>query len=172
MAGSPAQEHRQAAPTSLGYAVLTVSSSRGLVEDHSGRLAADRITAAGNRLVERSIVSDEVGAIRGVLLGLLARGDVDVVVVHGGTGLSPADLTPEAVAPLLDRRLEGFGELFRLLSFEQVGSAAMLSRALAGIAAGKVVFVVPGSPAAVELAVERLILPEAGHLLGQVRKKG
>ncbi len=95
----------------------------------------------------------------------------DAIVVDGGTGFSPKDVTPEAVEPLSDEELPGFGELFRLLSYEEIGAAAMLSRAIAGIAHGKPVFVLPGSPKAVELAMTKLILPEVAHLLGQLRRQ-
>jgi molybdopterin adenylyltransferase len=167
----PPQAHRRTAPVDLGYAVLTVSSSRGLDEDESGQRAVELAERAGARVVERRVVADDAAAIRAALAELLARMEVDVVVINGGTGISPGDLTPEAVSPLLERHLDGFGELFRALSFEQVGAAAMLSRALAGVIAAKAVFVVPGSPRAVELAMERLILPEAAHLVGQARRR-
>jgi len=115
-----------------------------------------------------------VGAIRDAVGRLLEAPEVDVVVTTGGTGFSPRDVTLEAVGPLLERPIEGFGELFRMLSYQQVGAAAMLSRAAAGIIAGgggaKALFLLPGSPKAVALALEKLILPEAGHLLGQARR--
>jgi molybdenum cofactor biosynthesis protein B len=102
--------------------------------------------------------------------GWLDRGDCDAIVINGGSGISRRDRTYEALSELLDKRLDGFGELFRMLSYEQVGSAAMLSRALGGIARGKPLFSLPGSPAAVQLALEKLILPELGHLLGELEK--
>jgi molybdopterin adenylyltransferase len=167
----PPAEHRSSAPSHLGYGILTISSSRSLEEDESGQRAAELAEASGGGPVERRLVTDDTTAIRRAVQELLADPAIDVLVVTGGTGFSPCDRTPEAVAPLLERRIEGFGELFRQLSFGQVGAAAMLSRALAGVVAGKAVFVVPGSPKAVELAMERLILPEAGHLVGQVRRE-
>jgi molybdenum cofactor biosynthesis protein B len=151
--------------------VLTVSSSRSLADDAGGDRAAALIAAAGHGRVERLLVVDDVTAIAGGVRSLLAREQVDVVVVSGGTGVSPSDATPEAVAPLLERQLDGFGELFRSLSFAEVGPAALLSRALAGTVGSKAVFVVPGSPAAVELALARLVLPAAPHLLGQLRRE-
>jgi molybdenum cofactor biosynthesis protein B len=105
-----------------------------------------------------------------MLSALLARGDVGAVILTGGTGVAPRDVTPEAVEPLLDRVVPGFGELFRALSYEQIGSAALLSRALAGLASGRVVFVLPGSRGAVELAMEKLVLPELGHLAAEAVK--
>jgi len=115
-------------------------------------------------------VPDEIVEIRAAAGELLRRDDVDVLVLSGGTGFSPRDLTLEAAAPLLERRIDGFGELFRMLSFEEIGAAAMLSRAAAGVIGRRAVFVLPGSPKAVTLAMRRLILPEAGHLLGQARR--
>ena len=117
-------------------------------------------------------MKDDVAAIRAALERGLASPECAVVVLTGGTGVAPRDLTPEAVAPLLERPLPGFGELFRQLSFAEIGAAAMLSRALGGMAQGKPVFALPGSRAAIQLALERLILPELGHLVGEARKRG
>jgi molybdopterin adenylyltransferase len=128
------------------------------------------LAAAGHWRVQRRLVTDDVAAITAALNELLEAPEVDVVVTTGGTGVSPSDVTPEAVTPLLERRLDGFGELFRALSFEHVGPAALLSRALAGTARGRAVFVLPGSPAAAELGLSRLILPVAAHLVGQLRR--
>lgn len=163
-------EHRSYAPETLGYAVVTVSDTRALEEDRSGNALVELVEEAGHRVVERRLVRDEVSLVRQVVIELTARDDVDVVVLTGGTGFSPRDLTVDAVTPLLQRPVEGFGELFRMLSFEEVGAAAMLSRATAGIVHGRLVFALPGSRPAVRLAMERLVLPEAAHLLGQVRR--
>src|SRR6185295_10978524 len=165
-----AEEHRSRAPSRLGFVAITVSDSRTAADDASGRTMVERIAAAGHELIESHLVRDEVPAIRAAVRQGLESPGCDVVVVSGGTGLSPRDLTIEAVAPLLERPIEGFGELFRMLSFQEVGAAAMLSRAAAGIAAGRAVFLLPGSPKAVALALDRLILPEAGHLVSQARR--
>jgi molybdenum cofactor biosynthesis protein B len=154
----------------LGFAVLTVTDSRLPEEDRSGPLARNLAAAAGHRIEETRLLPNEPLAIQEEVRELLARDDVDVVVLTGGTGVSPRDITVEAVRPLLERSLEGFGEIFRALSYGQIGSAAMLSRATAGVARGKAVFVLPGSPPAIQLAMEKLILPEIRHLLGQTRK--
>lgn len=171
---SSVEQHRRAAPTLLGFALITVSDTRAPADDVSGRTLSEMAREAGHRVVETFLVPDEVPAIRGAVEQALARQGVDVVVLTGGTGFSPRDVTLEAVAPLLERPVEGFGELFRMLSWQQVGSAAMLSRAAAGLvgsqAASQAIFLLPGSPRAVALAMEKLILPEAGHLLGQARK--
>jgi molybdenum cofactor biosynthesis protein B len=166
----PVAQHEAYAPRRLGWAVLTVSSSRSLADDAGGSRIASALVAAGQVDVERRLVPDDRTAIAAAVGELLDAPGVDVVVVTGGTGVSPSDVTPDAVSALLDRALDGFGELFRALSFEQVGAAALLSRACAGVARGRAVFVVPGSPAAAELAVSRLILPVAGHLVGQLRR--
>ncbi len=166
----PPEEHRVYGPDRLGFAALTVSDSRTAADDASGDEIERLATAAGHHLVERRIVPDEIVEIRAAAGELLRLAEVDVLVISGGTGFSPRDLTLEAARPLFDRRIDGFGELFRMLSFEQVGAAAMLSRAAAGVIGSRAVFVLPGSPKAVALAMERLILPEAGHLLGQARR--
>lgn len=164
------EAHRSRAPDCLGFAALTVSDSRTEDTDTSGRAIVDLATAAGHRMQRRNIVPDDVEAIREALQEALVSDTVDVVVVSGGTGLSPRDVTLEAVAPLFDRQVPGFGELFRMLSWQQVGAAAMLSRAEAGVVGRRLVFVVPGSPKAVRMAMESLILPEVAHLLGLVRQ--
>ena len=166
----PPDQHRAYGPDTLGFAALTVSDSRTEADDASGDEIERQAAAAGHRLVERRIVRDEIVEIRAAAGELLRRDDVDVLVLSGGTGFSPRDLTLEAAAPLLERRVDGFGELFRMLSYQEVGAAAMLSRAAAGVIGRRAVFVLPGSPRAVALAMERLILPEAGHLLGQARR--
>ncbi|MFL6196415.1 MAG: molybdenum cofactor biosynthesis protein B [Thermoanaerobaculia bacterium] len=165
-----AEEHRRSAPASLGFAILTVSDTRRERDDTSGHAIRGLAAGAGHRIVDSTLVPDEVEAIRAGVPRLLALPGVDVVVTTGGTGFSPRDVTLEAVAPLFDRPIEGFGELFRMLSFQQVGAAAMLSRAAAGLVGSQAVFLLPGSPKAVTLAMEALILPEAAHLLGQARR--
>ncbi len=167
-----AEQHRQTAPAVLGFAVLTVSDSRAKTDDVSGRTIRDLISAAGHPVVDSSLVPDDAEAIRGAVQRFLALPGVDVVVTTGGTGFSPRDVTLAAAAPLFEKPVEGFGELFRMLSYQQVGAAAMLSRAAAGLVGAKAVFLLPGSPKAVALAMEKLILPEAAHLLGQARRAG
>lgn len=166
------EQHRRAAPAVLGFALITVSDTRTAGDDVSGRTAADLARAAGHRVESTGIVPDDLEAIRRAVRQALALDGVDVVILTGGTGFSPRDVTLAAIGPLLERPIEGFGELFRMLSYQQVGSAAMLSRAAAGLAGSRAVFLLPGSPKAVALAMEQLILPEAGHLLGQARRGG
>jgi molybdopterin adenylyltransferase len=142
---------------SLAIALLTVSDTRGLADDASGDALLQRLQAAGHRLVERAIVPDDRYRIRAVISQWIANGAVQVVISSGGTGLTGRDGTPEAVAPLLDKMIEGFGELFRVLSFETIGTSSLQSRCLAGVANGTVIFVLPGSLDAVQTAWDRLI---------------
>jgi len=142
---------------SLAIALLTVSDTRTLEDDHSGEALQLRLQAAGHRLAERVLVPDNRYRIRAELSRWIAVEGVQVVITCGGTGLTGRDGTPEAVAPLLDKTIEGFGELFRVLSFETIGTSTLQSRALAGVANGTVIFVLPGSLDAVETAWDRLI---------------
>lgn len=148
----------------LGFAILTVSDTRTAATDAGGDLAEKLARAAGHRVGSRAIAKDDVEAIRGAVRDALARDDVDAVVVTGGTGVSSRDVTPEALQPFFAKRLPGFGEAFRRLSFDEVGPAGLLSRADAGVSQGKPIFLLPGSPNGVRLAMERLVLPIAAHV--------
>ena len=167
---SQQHHHRTAAPDQVPTAVVTVSDTRTLETDSGGALAAELLAGAGHPVVERRIVKDEPAAIAEALSELVSRGDVAAVLFTGGTGVAPRDITPDTVEPLLKRVIPGFGELFRMLSYEEIGAAALLSRALAGLAKGRVVFVLPGSRGAVRLGLEKLVLPELAHLAGEARK--
>jgi len=162
-------EHRKEAPRSVKFFVVTASDTRGEAEDESGAFLKERIAAGGHTLAGYRIVKDEPVELRAAL-DAAAAADAEVVVVNGGTGIAARDRTYEAVAAVLEKRLDGFGELFRMLSFTEIGAAAMLSRAVAGVWGGRVVFSVPGSAAAVRLAWEKLIGPEAGHVVRELRK--
>lgn len=166
----PAHHHREAAPEDVPTAIVTVSDTRTLETDTGGLLVAELLASAGRSVAGRRIVRDEPAAIRAAFSEAIADPPVRAVVFTGGTGIAPRDVTPDTLEPLLDRVIPGFGELFRMLSYEDIGSAALLSRALAGLKSGKVVFVIPGSRGAVGLAMEKLILPELGHLAGEARK--
>lgn len=168
--GHASHHHRKQAPARVATAVITVSDTRSLETDTGGALAESLLIEAGHPVLSREIVADEPTEIRAVVEAQLARADIQAVLLTGGTGVAPRDQTPEAVEPLLDRVIPGFGELFRFLSYEEIGSAALLSRALAGLVDGRVVFVIPGSRGAVRLALEKLILPEIGHLAGEAVK--
>jgi len=141
----------------LSIALLTVSDSRTLAEDHSGDALKARLERAGHRLAQRSLVPDNRYQIRAELSRWIADSGVQVVITTGGTGLTGRDGTPEAITPLLDKTIEGFGELFRVLSFETIGTSSLQSRCLAGIANSTVIFVLPGSLDAVETAWDKLI---------------
>ncbi len=167
---SHAHHHRREAATSVPTLVVTVSDTRTLETDTGGSLVAELLEGAGHPVVAREIVPDEAAEIAAALGKALAREDARAVILTGGTGVAPRDVTPDAVEPLLERVVPGFGELFRMLSYEEIGSAALLSRALAGLAAGRVVFVLPGSRGAVRLGLEKLVLPELGHLAAEARK--
>jgi len=149
--------------------VVTASDSRGEAEDTSGAYLKTALAAAGHVLAGYRIVRDEPDLVRSALAAAAAAG-AEAIIVNGGTGISGRDRTYEAVAGLLEKRLDGFGELFRMLSFHEIGSAAMLSRAVAGAWQGRAVFSVPGSTAAVRLAWERLIGPELGHVAFELAK--
>jgi len=151
-------------------AVLTVSDTRTADTDRSGPSTRKLLEEAGHRTFAYRILPDDPDRVREQLRSWLGEDGCDGVIVNGGTGISARDSTFEAVSALLDKRLDGFGELFRVLSYEEIGSAAMLSRAIAGVADGKPVFSLPGSTAAVELAMKSLILPELTHLLSELRK--
>jgi molybdenum cofactor biosynthesis protein B len=150
-------------------AIVTVSDTRTPATDASGTCIRALLEAAGHRVVGYTIVPDDPRDVRGRLDAFLADPEVDAVIVNGGTGLAARDTTYETVAALLDKRLDGFGELFRMLSWEQVGAAAMLSRATAGTARGKILASLPGATAAVELAMTKLLLPELAHMVHLVR---
>ncbi len=167
---STVDEHRQAARQKLYFSVITVSDSRTVEDDVSGKRICELAVADGHEVLDHEIVTDDRLEIRTRLHSVLADERVDVVVLNGGTGFSQRDVTTEVVEPLLDTVIDGFGELLRMLSWQQVGAAAMLSRPVAGLVGMRAVFVLPGSPQAVELGMQQLILPEAAHLLSQVTR--
>lgn len=168
----PHKLHELSALKKIRFALVTVSTSRYYlraegksVHDESKEVAERAIVRAGYEVTEYRLVPDEADAILQAVLELLRRDDVDVVITMGGTGPSPSDKTIETLRPLFEKELEGFGPLFRQLSYEDVGAAALLSNATAGVRGGKAIFCLPGSPRAAKLALERLILPVIGHLL-------
>ncbi len=160
-----AREHHAKGKKHVGCAVLTVSDTRTETDDTSGARLREILADAGHRVLCYRIVRDEPLEIRKELRRLFADPSVQAIFLTGGTGIAPRDTTFEAVQSLFEKEVEGFGELFRFLSFQEIGSAAMLSRATAGIVAGKVLFSMPGATAAVELAMQKLVLPELGHVL-------
>ena len=162
---------REASKTgALGFAVLTLSDTRSAENDKSGQYLHTAIAAAGHRVVRYAVVKDEPADVAEQLRAALDDPDVAIIVTNGGTGIATRDTAYESVVGMLEKRLDGFGELFRMLSYDEIGAAAMLSRAVAGIAAGRVIFSLPGSTKAVQLGMEKLILPQAGHLYYELRK--
>ena len=158
----PAHEHHQDPRSSLRFAIITASDTRAPNNDESGALIRQMLTAAGHQVVHYEVMPDEPARIAATVRTQLGR--VDGVIINGGTGIAARDSTYEAIHGLLDKELEGFGELFRMLSYPEIGSAAFLSRATAGISHGKIVVSLPGSPAACRLAMEKLLIPELAHM--------
>ncbi|MEE9224527.1 MAG: molybdenum cofactor biosynthesis protein B, partial [Thermoplasmata archaeon] len=153
----------------LKCAVVTISDTRTEENDDSGRAIRELLTSQGHEISDYTIVKDESEPIRNAVLKAMETSDA--VICNGGTGISPRDITIETLEPLMNRTVEGFGELFRSLSYNEIGSSAMLSRAIAGVLDKNLLFCLPGSSNAVMLAMEKLILPEMGHMLSQVRKE-
>lgn len=164
------EEHRKRGPESVGFAIITVSDTRSPEDDVTGRLLREALKKAGHVELMYRVVGDEVEAVRQAVKDALSMDGVEVVLLDGGTGISRRDVTVEALEPILEKTMPGFGELFRSLSFQEIGPAAMLSRAVAGVASERLIIALPGSVAAARLALERLILPELGHLIWEVRK--
>jgi len=172
------EKHRESAPHHLGFHVVTVSTSKftqqkagTYPEDVSGDLITQLVEQGGYTVAGRSIIPDNPNMIRRLVRTLIKKKDVDVIILTGGTGVTQTDLTIEAITPLLDKTLPGFGELFRKISFEKIGTAAVLTRAAAGVANGKAIFSIPGSPDSVKTALEELILPESTHIVKHARER-
>ena len=163
-------QHRKAAPRSVRSAVVTVSDTRTLADDRGGQLVVEMLTAVGHQVMRREIVPDDPGRIRGLLGELADANTIDAVLITGGTGIAARDQTFETVSQLLTKPLPGYGEIFRMLSYDDIGPAAMLSRAIGGLIGQVVVLTMPGSPAAVRLAMEKLICAELSHLVYEARK--
>ena len=163
-------DHKAQAPPSVGCYVLTVSDTRTVDTDTSGRAIRDLLAQAGHTVTGHALVRDEPEQVAALIRSRLTDRATRVIITTGGTGISVRDTTYEAVNALLEKRLDGFGELFRMLSFHEIGSAAMMSRATAGIVGRTAIFVLPGSLAAVRLAMEKLIVPELGHVVQQLEK--
>ena len=164
------REHKAHAPKSVGCFILTVSDSKTPETDTSGSLIRELLEKAGHAVVGSAVVKDEPSEVRAVIRSQAADPGVQAIIMTGGTGITSRDSTFESVEALLDKRLTGFGELFRFLSYQEIGPAAMLSRAQAGVSQGRIVFSLPGSPNACRLALEKLILPELGHLVREVNR--
>ncbi len=164
--------HKASAPKSLGIFIITCSTSKynelsngKSPNDISGDIIEQQVRNAAHKIEGRKLISDSKPMIRKTAKSALTSKNVDVIIITGGTGLSPRDVTIESISPMFDKEIDGFGELFRRISFDRIGSPAMLTRAAAGMTKGKAIFCLPGSPDAVQIALEKLILPELGHIV-------
>ena len=163
-------KHREASPERVRVAVLTISDTRTPETDTGGNAIVELMREAGHEVSRRDIVEDDAPRIEVGLQEFLADASVDAVITTGGTGISARDTTYEVVSRLIDKKLDGFGELFRMLSYEEIGAAAILSRAVAGASGSKFVACLPGSTNAVRLAMEKLLVPELPHVVFELRK--
>ena len=164
-------EHKMEAPKSVNCMIITVSDTRTFETDKSGGLTKTILEENGHVVTEYKIVKDEFAGIQGLIIEASSREDIDVILLNGGTGIADRDTTYEAVKELLHKEMPGFGEIFRYLSYvEDIGTATILSRAVAGVYGAKAVFSMPGSSGAVKLAMNRIIIPEIGHVVREIRK--
>ena len=164
------EEHRAAASEAVGFAVLTVSDTRTHDDDTSGNLIREHLGFRGHTLIAAEIVPDDAERIRGTLAQWLANTAVEAIIINGGTGIAGRDVTFPTISSFIEKQMPGFGELFRMLSWQEVGAASMLSRATAGVSGSTVIFSLPGSVNAVRLAMEKLIGPELGHVVLEIKK--
>lgn len=164
------EEHQAQGPQSIRCAVITVSDTRTLETDTGGKTVIDHLTGAGHQVVAREIIPDDPARMKLLLQALQTRDDVDAILMTGGTGITSRDMTYETVSSLLTRPLPGYGEIFRMLSYQDIGPAAILSRAVGGLLGRKVLLTMPGSPAAVKLAMEKIIIPQLPHLMREAKR--
>jgi molybdenum cofactor biosynthesis protein B len=173
--GNPSEavrQHREAAPETVRVAILTISDTRTPENDTGGDTIQELVEGAGHEVVFRYIVHDEARYIRKKLVDFFASPEVDAIITTGGTGISGRDTTYEVAERMIEKKLDGFGEIFRMLSYEEVGAAAMLSRAIAGTTGGKFLACLPGSRNAVRLAMEKLLVPEMAHVVFELKRHG
>ena len=163
-------EHKQQAPQTVNCALLVISDTRTEKTDESGPLLQQKLTQDGHRVLSYALIKNDTAAIKEKMKELLDNTDVQVIITSGGTGASRRDVTVETVSPFLEKKLDGFGELFRSLSYQEIGTASIMSRALAGVARGKVIICLPGSLSATDLALDKIILPEVAHLVREATR--
>jgi molybdenum cofactor biosynthesis protein B len=163
-------KHREEAPKNLSFAIVTISDSRTLDTDESGNTASRILVSNGYDVIERVLIPNDAGKIRRKIGELIKDKRVDVIITIGGTGLSRRDLTVETISKVVEKKINGFGELFRAISYNEIGVSAMLSRAFGGVSSGKIILCLPGSQNAVELAIRKLILPEIRHIVREARR--
>ncbi|MFC3040601.1 molybdenum cofactor biosynthesis protein B [Virgibacillus xinjiangensis] len=165
------EKHREASPKKVAAAVITVSDTRNEQTDKSGRLMKEMLREQEHQVIEYKIVPDQVEEIQSTVTSFLDDSRIEAILINGGTGIAKRDVTIESLELVFDKGIPGFGELFRMLSYQHdIGSASMLSRAVAGVSSGRVIFATPGSSGAVKLAMEKLILPELGHTVMELAK--
>ena len=164
------REHKEKAPRSVSCAVLTISDSRTEQDDESGRLIRQRLSENGHPVLFYSIVKNEVEPIRKKIQELLGQEELQVIITSGGTGVSHRDVTVDTISSILEKKLDGFGELFRLLTYQEIGTPSIMSRAIAGVAESKVIICFPGSLGAATLAMDKIILPEIGHMVREATR--
>lgn len=165
MEGKTTKEHKKHEPVHADAAVITLSDTRTLAEDDSGNLITKLLEGEGHRVVHHVVIKDSKEALAEEIQGVMARGGVRIIITDGGTGIGSRDITIETVRPFLEKEISAFSSLFTLLSYGDIGTAALVSRAFAGTFDGRAIFCLPGSPKAVELAMQKLILPELQHVL-------
>jgi len=163
-------EHKKEAPQSAGVALLTISDSRTEETDESGKLLRQKLEESGHRIIAYALLKNDAAAVKETIEEFLDEEEVQVIITGGGTGLSHRDITVETVSEMLEKRLDGFGELFRSLSYQEIGTSSIMSRAVAGVIKGKVIICIPGSLGATKLAVEKIILPEIGHMIREASR--
>ena len=164
------QEHKHKSPKNVNCAVLIISDSRTEQSDESGKLIKQMLKKNGHSVASYCILKNDAASIQKKLDELLAEENLQVIIASGGTGISHLDVTVETITPYLEKKLDGFGELFRFLTYQEIGSGSILSRAIGGVARGKVILCLPGSVGAVSLAMEKIILPEIGHLVREASR--
>ena len=164
------QEHKEKAPQKVSCAVLTISDTRTEQDDESGKLITEKLSQNGHRVMFYSVLKNEADSIKRKIYELLRQEELQVIITSGGTGVSHRDITVDTISPILEKKLDGFGELFRFLSYQEIGTASILSRAIAGAAGGKVILCLPGSLGAANLAMDKIILPEIGHMVREATR--
>jgi len=164
------REHKKGSPQSVGCAVLIISDSRTEQTDESGKFLKQALSQNGHRVIAYAILKNDAEAIERKIRELLRQEGLQVIITSGGTGISHRDITVETVSSIMEKKLDGFGELFRSLSYQEIGTASIMSRAVAGVVGGKIIICLPGSLGAAKLAIEKIILPEIGHMVREVTR--
>ncbi len=159
------REHKEKAPHSVNCAVLTISDTRTERDDESGMIIRQKLNQNGHQVLSYAILKDDADSLKKKISELIGRDELQVIITNGGTGASHRDITVDTIYPILEKKLDGFGELFRFLTYQEIGTASIMSRTIGGVARGKVILCLPGSPEAVKLAMDKIILPELGHLV-------